>query len=161
MPATWQAMDGPSLPPRVRKVEYLSSLHGHVCIMEFRKRGTSVASATSKFACCRMCARLQDHCDGSVLSSRLLPARRRKKKTQSRQKNASPPDLTRRRTQEATHAGSAGGRQAEQGRWPGTLLEHAINKGLPGMCTFESDSTNWSIRVSGCLTSRRVPVGTP
>ena len=54
--------------------------------MEFRKRGTSVVSATSKFACCRMCMRLQDHCDGSVLSSRLLPARRRKKETQSRQK---------------------------------------------------------------------------
>ena len=51
-------------------------MHGHLCIMEFRKRGTSVASATSKFACCRMCARLQDHCDGSVSSSRLLPARR-------------------------------------------------------------------------------------
>ena len=64
----------------------MSSMHGHLCIMECRKRGTSVASATSKFACCRMCARLQDHCDGSVSSSRLLPARRRKKKTQSRQK---------------------------------------------------------------------------
>ena len=58
-------------------------MHGHLCIMEFRKRVTSVASATSKFACCRMCARLQDHCDGSVLSSRLRPARR---KTQNRQK---------------------------------------------------------------------------
>ena len=67
-------------------------------------------------------------------------------------KIASPPDLTRRRTQEATYAGSAGGRQAEQGRWSDTLLEHAINKGLPGMCTFESDSANWSIRVSSCLT---------
>ena len=61
-------------------------MHGHLCIMEFRKRGTPVASATSKLACCRMCARLQDHCDGSASSSRLLPARRRKKKTQSRQK---------------------------------------------------------------------------
>ena len=54
-------------------------------------------------------------------------------------KIASPPDLARRRTQEATHAGSAGGRQAEQGRWPDTLLEHAVNKGLPGMCLFLSN----------------------
>ena len=46
----------------------------------------------------------------------------------------------------------AAGRQAEQGRWPDTLLEHAINKGLPGTCTFESDSTNWPIRVLGRLT---------
>ena len=55
-------------------------MHGHLCIMEFRKRGTSVASATSKFACCRMCARLQDHCDGRVSSNRLLPARKKKEK---------------------------------------------------------------------------------
>ena len=38
------------------------------------------------------------------------------------------------------------------GHWPDTLLEHAINKGLPGTCTFESDSTDWSIRVSGRFT---------
>ena len=55
-------------------------MHGHLRITEFRKRGTSVASATSKFACCRMCARLQDHCDGRVSSNRLLPARKKKEK---------------------------------------------------------------------------------
>ena len=36
---------------------------------------------TSKIACCRMCARLQDYCNGSVVSSRLLPARIKKKDT--------------------------------------------------------------------------------
>ena len=60
-------------------------MYDYLCTMECRKRGTSVASATSRFACCRMCARLQDHCDGSVLSSRLLPARK-ERKTQSKQK---------------------------------------------------------------------------
>ena len=64
----------------------MSSMHGHLCIMECRKRGTPVASATSKFACFRMSARLQDHCNSSVSSSRLLSARRRDKETQSRQK---------------------------------------------------------------------------
>ena len=134
-------------------------MHGHLCIMEFRKRGTSVASATSKFACCRMCARLQDHCNCSVLSSRLLPARRRKKNTKQT-KIASPPNLARRRTQEATHAGGAGGRQAEQGRWSGTLQEHAINKGFPGHILrwlprapqfFERAHSPWCLFAIACL----------
>ena len=55
-------------------------MHGHLCIMEFRRRGTPVASATSNFMCCRMCARLQDHCDGRVSSNCLLPARKKKEK---------------------------------------------------------------------------------
>ena len=38
------------------------------------------------------------------------------------------------------------------GRRPDTFLEHAISKRLPGTCTSESDSTNWSIRASGRLT---------
>ena len=60
-------------------------MYDYLCTMECRKRSIPVASATSKFACCRMCARPQGHCDGSVLSSRLLPARE-ERKTQSRQK---------------------------------------------------------------------------
>mgnify|MGYP005699187347 CR=1 FL=1 len=50
-----------------------------MCAPWCRKRGIPTASATSKFACCRMCMRLQDHCDGSVMSSRLLPARKKEK----------------------------------------------------------------------------------
>ena len=87
-------------------------MHGYVCTMEFRKRGTPVASVTPKFACRRMCARLHDHCDGSAVSSCLLPARKKERKTQT-DRGASPPDLARRRTQETTHAGSAG-KQAGQ-----------------------------------------------
>ena len=67
-------------------------MRDNLCTMECRKRGTSVASATSKFVCCRMCARLQDHCDGSVVSSRLLP--RQKKRVQA-DREAPPPGLIR------------------------------------------------------------------
>ena len=56
-------------------------------------------------------------------------ARKKERKTQT-DREASPPDLARRRTQEATHAGSTS-EQAGQGRWPDTLLEHAITRGFP------------------------------
>ena len=69
----------------MRRLSSRQNRYDYVCTMECRKRSTPVASATSKFACRRMCARPQDHCDGSVLSSRLLPARK-ERKTQSRQK---------------------------------------------------------------------------
>ena len=68
-------------------------MYDYVCTMECRKRGTPTASATSKFACCRMCMRLQDHCDGSVLSSRLLPARKKEKHKADRNCLSSRPRL--------------------------------------------------------------------
>ena len=117
--------------PTNEKIEYLSSMHSHVCTMEFCKRGTPVASATPKFACCRMCARLQDHCDGNVLSSCLLPARKKKEKHKT-DRDASPPDLARRPHNRPPMQGVLA-KQAGQGRWSGTLQEHDTHKGHPGV----------------------------
>ena len=57
--STWQAMEDALSATTEKRFEYLSSMHGYLCTMEFRKRGTPVAPATPKFACSRMCARLQ------------------------------------------------------------------------------------------------------
>ena len=55
-------------------------MHGHLCIMGFRKTRYFRSIRDVEIACCRMCARLQDHCDGRVSSNRLLPARKKKEK---------------------------------------------------------------------------------
>ena len=98
--------------------------------MVCRKRGIPVASATLRFVRCHMRARLRDYCNGSVVLSRFLPAKRRENMNQI--KIASPPDLVRGLIQKVFHAGSAGGRWAEQGLWPDMLQEHAISERLPG-----------------------------
>ena len=101
-------------------------MRDYLCTMECRKRGTSVVPATSKFACCLKCARLQDHRYGSVLSSRLLLRQQRKEYKQI-EEPLLPASL------EVTHVGSAGS-TGRTGHWPGTLQqERATNEGLPGV----------------------------
>ena len=122
--------------------------------MECRKRGTSVASATSKFACCRMCARLQDHCDGSVLSSRLLLRQQRKEYKQT-EKPLLPVSL------EATHVGSAGlaGRTRPLARHApaGACHQQGASRRRSGICRLDPTLANgpdMSIRLSGRPTLR-------
>ena len=133
-------------------------MHGHLCIMEFRKRGSSVASATSTICLLPYVREISRSLRWPRVVEPPPPRQKEERKTQSRQKMpllpTSPEGSHKRPPMQGVLAAG------RTGRWPDMLLEHAINKGLPGTCTSKSDSTYWSIRASGRLTWRRAAVDT-
>ena len=125
-------------------------MYDYVCTMECHKRGTSTASATSKFACCRMCARL-----AMAVYCRVASSPSKRKEYKQIEKPLLPVSL------EATHVGSAGlaGRTRPLARHApaGACHQQGASRRRSGICRLDPTLANgpdMSIRLSGRPTLR-------